>query len=183
MPHDLCTGLAECRVRLSGLFRFNWQMGYLIVKTKPLPSFKPPSSTRSDTMRAVKSAANRTTERRLVSLLAKGGLRGWRLRPKAILGTPDFFFLEQRVAVFCDGCFWHGHPSCVRLPKANAAYWRAKIERNRKRDINISRKLRSQGYTVVRIWECHLRKRPAWCLNRIERALIQQSDGAPVGRD
>lgn len=153
------------------------------MRQKPLPAFKPPSNVRSNIMRAVRAVGNKTTEKRLISLFLKKRLRGWRLRPKDIPGTPDFVFPCHHVVIFLDGCFWHGHPNCFRLPKSNASYWRAKIGRNRKRDMRISRKLRSLGYTVVRIWECHLRKRPAWCLSRIERALMQQSDGAPVYRD
>jgi len=136
-----------------------------------LPAFKPPSSARSKTMRAIRSTSNKTTERRLASLLAKTGLRGWRLRPKKIPGTPDFLFPRKRLVVFADGCFFHGHPNCVRIPRTNAAYWRAKILRNRRRDARVSRKLRSIGYSVIRIWECQLRNRPVWCLKRIERAL------------
>jgi DNA mismatch endonuclease (patch repair protein) len=101
------------------------------------------------------------------------GLRGWRVRPKGIAGTPDFVFARRRLVVFSDGCFFHGCPRCGHIPKTNAAYWRAKIARNRRRDAKVTRKLRSMGYRVVRVWECQLRKRPAWCLKRIERALAK----------
>lgn len=141
------------------------------MKTARLPAFKAPSSARSRTMRAIRSTFNKTTERRLISLLANGGFRGWRLRPKGIPGTPDFVFVRRRLAVFSDGCFFHGCPDCGHIPKTNVAYWRAKIARNQRRDARVSRKLRSMGYSVIRIWECHLRKRPVWCLKRIERAL------------
>lgn len=141
------------------------------MKRKTLPAFKPPSATRSRNMCAIRSMGNRTTERRLVSLLLKSRLRGWRLRPKEIPGTPDFVFVRSRLAVFSDGCFFHGCPDCGHIPKTNSAYWRAKIARNRRRDARISRKLRLLGYSVIRIWECQLRKRPDWCLKRICRAL------------
>jgi DNA mismatch endonuclease Vsr len=141
------------------------------LKTKGLPPFKRPSATRSRTMRAIRSASNKSTERRLASLLAKDGLRGWRLRTKELPGTPDFVFARESVVIFSDGCFFHGCPHCGHIPKTNAAYWRAKIARNRRRDTRVTRKLRALGYSVVRLWECQLRKRPLWCIRRIKRAL------------
>lgn len=122
-------------------------------------------------MRAVGSSGNRTTERRLASLLAKGGLRGWVLRAKALPGTPDFLFPRESVAVFSDGCFFHGCPRCGHIPKTNTAYWRAKIARNRRRDATVSRKLRAMGYSVIRIRECQLRDMPARSLERVKRAI------------
>jgi DNA mismatch endonuclease (patch repair protein) len=143
------------------------------VKIDRLPAFKRPSSDRSRIMQAIRSTSNKSTERRLVALLAKSGLRGWHLRPRDIPGTPDFVFARRRLAVFSDGCFFHGCPHCGHIPKTNVAYWRTKIARNRRRDARVTRKLRALGYSVVRVWECQLRKRPTWCLKRIERALAR----------
>ncbi len=137
-----------------------------------LPPFKKPPKKRSSNMRAIRSAANKTTEKRLAYLLLGQRLRGWRLRPKKILGMPDFVFPRKRVALFVDGCFWHGCPRCGHIPRTNPEYWRAKIARNRRRDARISRALRAQGYSVLRIWECDLRSRPERCLSRIGRALL-----------
>jgi DNA mismatch endonuclease (patch repair protein) len=139
--------------------------------SETLPPFKRPSAKRSENMRAIRSASNRSTERRLASLLAKSGLRGWRLRAKGLPGTPDFVFLRERVAVFSDGCFFHGCTHCGHVPKTNSVYWRAKIARNRRRDVRVDRKLRALGYSVVHIWECQLRNHPSRCLRRIERVL------------
>src|ERR1700728_3052304 len=111
------------------------------MKRKGLPAFRPPSSDRSQNMRAIRSTANATTEKRLISLLLRCRLRGWRVRPKDIPGTPDFVFPRSRLAIFCDGCFFHGCPKCGHIPKTNVAYWRAKILRNRRRDAKGSRKL------------------------------------------
>lgn len=137
------------------------------MKKKRLPTFKTPSAERSRNMRAIRSSANATTERRLINLFLRERVRGWRVRSKGVLGTPDFVFPSSCLAVFCDGCFFHGCPKCGRIPKTNAAYWRAKIRRNQKRDAAITRKLRSLGFSVVRIRECQLRKRPDLCLKRI----------------
>lgn len=65
----------------------------------------------------------------------------------------DLAFPRQKVAVFVDGCFWHGCPRHMTWPKNNAEWWRAKIEGNRARDLNTNRLLRRMGWIVVRIWE------------------------------
>lgn len=64
----------------------------------------------------------------------------------------DIVFPGPRVAVFVDGCFWHGCPIHATWPKKNAEFWRAKIEANRARDADTNQRLRDQGWEVVRIW-------------------------------
>lgn len=136
-----------------------------------LPPFKKPRENRSRNMRAIRSFGNKTTESRLVSLLKRQRLQGWRLHPPHILGKPDLLIRKRRVAVFLDGCFWHGCPKCGHIPKTNRAYWKAKIARNLSRDALTSRRLRALGFRVVRLRECDLRDRPAQCLRRICRML------------
>jgi DNA mismatch endonuclease (patch repair protein) len=65
----------------------------------------------------------------------------------------DVAFVRARVAVFVDGCFWHGCPEHGTWPKANAIWWRTKIEANRRRDLDTDLRLRSAGWTVLRFWE------------------------------
>lgn len=127
--------------------------------------------TRSELMSRVRSSKNRTTELRMLTLLRRHGLKGWR-RKQSMIGKPDFVWREQRTVLFVDGCFWHGH-TCSRnlTPRRRAQFWRTKIERNRRRDRQVSRLLRSQGWTVLRVWECELAKRPLSCVGRIARAL------------
>lgn len=141
------------------------------MKQKILPAFKAPSTSRSKNMRAIRSSANATTEKRMISLFLRSRLRGWRVRLKEIPGTPDFVFPDCRLAIFVDGCFFHGCPKCGHIPKTNSEYWEAKILRNRRRDLRISRQLRLLGYSVIRIWECQLRTSPIQCLKRIQRIL------------
>lgn len=138
---------------------------------KGLPPFNKPAENRSRNMRAIRSSGNKTTEARLVSLLRQHRVRGWRLHPANTLGNPDLVIRRQRVAVFVDGCFWHGCPKCGHIPKTNRAYWKAKIARNLRRDALMSRRLRTSGFRVLRLRECDLRERPAQCLRRIRRAL------------
>ena len=89
-----------------------------------------------------------------------------------IAGRPDFSFQNQKVAVFVDGCFWHGCPKCFQLPKQNRALWKAKIEGNRKRDRLVNGRLRRLGWKVIRIRECQL-KNPENVLRKINRWLIE----------
>lgn len=65
----------------------------------------------------------------------------------------DLAFTRARVAVFVDGCFWHGCPDHGTWPKRNAEFWRHKIETNRRRDRDTNERLRQKGWTVIRIWE------------------------------
>jgi DNA mismatch endonuclease (patch repair protein) len=66
---------------------------------------------------------------------------------------PDIVFTRQRLAVFVDGCFWHGCPSHMSWPKSNRDFWKAKIDKNRERDREQDRLLRTAGWTVIRVWE------------------------------
>lgn len=126
---------------------------------------------RSENMRAIKGRRNRTTEMRLRAYMVTLGIRGWQVRPRNLVGNPDFVFHRNKVIVFVDGCFWHGCPKCGHIPKTNKRYWRAKIARNRQRDLTISRTLRKSGFHVVRLRECDLRLQPVQCVGRIRRAL------------
>lgn len=146
-----------------------------------IPPFKKPAETRSRNMRAIPSFGNKTTEMRLISLLNESRLSGWRLHPPHILGSPDFVIRKGRIAVFVDGCFWHGCPKCGHIPKTNRAYWKAKIARNRSRDALISRKLRALGFHVIRLRECDLREHPDRCLVRIRRMLLAESGCRQAG--
>jgi DNA mismatch endonuclease (patch repair protein) len=124
---------------------------------------------RSAIMRAVRSRGNKATELVLASLLRRHRIRGWR-RGFRLVGQPDFVFPKQRVALFVDGCFWHGCPRHCRMPKGNRPYWRPKIAANRARDRRVNRTLRAAGWRVVRLWEHELRQ-PDRSLARIRRAL------------
>ena len=112
---------------------------------------------RSSIMRAVKSRWNKSTELKLIQILNQLGIKGWRRNYK-LLGNPDFVFLKKRVAVFSDGCFWHGHDCRNKRPQDNAEYWKNKIERNKARDKFVTKTLRERGWQVVRIWECEIKR-------------------------
>jgi DNA mismatch endonuclease (patch repair protein) len=170
-------------------------------------------------MARIRSRGNRETELALARLLRRAGFTGWRRQrevrspksevrgPKsegrsarAGVGSfrvrPDFVFPKQRVAVFVDGCFWHGCP--VHSPPARwlrksampdapgrvrgqgtgrtgKRFWRAKLAANRARDRRVNRALRRAGWRVVRLWEHELRA-PARCLGRIRVAINRPED-------
>jgi len=87
--------------------------------------------------------------------LHRRGLR-YRLHRRPIAGLrreADIVFPRARVAIFVDGCFWHACPTHATWPKANAEFWKTKIERNRERDRETDERLREAGWEVVRVWE------------------------------
>ncbi|MCS7001964.1 MAG: very short patch repair endonuclease [Dehalococcoidia bacterium] len=107
---------------------------------------------RSRTMRAVRSA-NTSIEWRLRRALWRAGVRGYRVAPPAIDGAPDLVFPTARLAVFVDGCFWHGCPQHCRRPSSRQEYWHRKIDRTIARDRATTARLEANGWTVLRIWE------------------------------
>jgi DNA mismatch endonuclease (patch repair protein) len=129
------------------------------------------SAATSANMRAVTAKGNATTEARLRLMLVRAGIRGWKLHTSSLIGKPDFYFPQQRLVLFVDGCFWHSCPRCGHLPRRNRAYWSEKLRRNKERDLLYTRMLRSQGYKVLRLWECQLKKSPQKQLHRIASLL------------
>ena len=107
---------------------------------------------RRRTMRAVKGKGTRV-ERQLFGMLSGMGIRGWRKNPEEIPGKPDVAFPCRRIAIFVDGCFWHRCPLHGTMPRANGAWWLAKLDANVARDRDTDSRLREQGWTAVRIWE------------------------------
>ena len=125
---------------------------------------------RSDVMSRIRGKHNERTELALMELMRASAVSGWR-RHLRITGTPDFSFPRQRVAIFVDGCFWHGCPKCYRRPKSNRRFWDTKIATNKRRDRRVSRELKAAGWKVIRIWEHSLAKQPVRCIKRIQKAL------------
>jgi DNA mismatch endonuclease (patch repair protein) len=103
----------------------------------------------------------------------------YRLEPRRVFGRPDLVLPRHQVAIFCDGDFWHGRDWPQRRAKllkgANAEYWVAKIESNIERDRRVTRELRRQGWTVLRIWEGDLRRNPAATVKKVQRVLNRRS--------
>src|SRR5208282_1958891 len=127
---------------------------------------------RSEVMSRIRGSGNRETELALATLMRRHGITGWR-RNQRVFGRPDFVFIKERLAVFVDGCFWHGCPIHYVEPRTATGFWRAKITGNRTRDRRNSRTLRKLGWWVVRIWEHDFRKggRAAAAIARIRARL------------
>jgi DNA mismatch endonuclease, patch repair protein len=121
-------------------------------------------------MRAVRSRGNKATEAKLAGAFRQNKIAGWR-RQIALVGNPDFVFSKSKLAVFVDGCFWHGCRKHCRMPKGNLSYWKTKIEGNRVRDRYVGRQLRRRGWHVMRVWEHELAKNPQQCVERIREIL------------
>ena len=108
-------------------------------------------------MSAIKSR-NTKPEILVRKFLFSRGFR-YRLNHPRLPGHPDLVLRKYRTVIFVNGCFWHGHEECkyYRLPKTNVEFWQAKIERNKKRDIEEQHRLASLGWHCITVWECQLK--------------------------
>ena len=139
---------------------------------------------RSDVMSRIRSHGNKDTEVALAKFFRRHGITGWRRQTAIKFQTPnskfqvrpDFVFPKLKLAVFVDGCFWHGCPQHGTKPKGNAKFWREKIARNKARDRLVTRTLRRNGWRVLRIWEHELaKKNEPQLLRRINRGWTQMN--------
>jgi DNA mismatch endonuclease (patch repair protein) len=110
-------------------------------------------------------------ERVLRSLLWRAGHR-YRLHHATPAGRPDLAFPRAKVAVFIDGCFWHGCPQHYVRPRSSGEFWAAKLEANVRRDCAQTRRLEELGWSVCRIWEHEVFENPKRVGNRVLGALI-----------
>ena len=88
--------------------------------------------------------------------LWKRGFR-YRLNYKRLIGHPDIVLRKYRTCIFVNGCFWHGHEGCCKIPKTNQEFWEAKIQRNKERDIETQKELAKMGWHCITVWECELK--------------------------
>lgn len=128
-------------------------------------------SKRSKVMSRIRGSGNKNTEIALAKLFRRNKLTGWR-RNNKIFGKPDFIFNKWRLAIFVDGCFWHGCPRHKTKPKNNRVFWHVKLSSNKSRDVIVTRTLRKSGWKVLRIWEHELAKKNEQRLvQRLRRAI------------
>ncbi|HXS35096.1 MAG TPA: very short patch repair endonuclease [Flavipsychrobacter sp.] len=129
------------------------------------------SDKRSEVMRLVRPQKNKSTELAAIKFFKDNNIIGWRRNYK-LFGKPDFVFSSIRLAVFIDGCFWHGHNCRNITPQNNKEYWERKILRNKKRDRLVTRTLILKGWTVIRIKECEFKASKK--LKRISNNIVRQ---------
>lgn len=137
---------------------------------------KPPTTDdvkRQHTMSRIRSK-DTSIEVSLRKALWRSGLRYRKNYPK-LPGTPDIVITKHRVAIFCDGEFWHGKDWEARKPKiqGNREYWIAKIERNMSRDRETERRLRDMDWIVLRFWGAEIHGNLAGCVEEIEHMIFQ----------
>jgi len=119
----------------------------------------PAPSASSASVRAVMQSNRSTGTKPEVALRSALHATGLRFRKNLRIEAcdcrvrPDIVFTKRRVAVFVDGCFWHGCPEHGNLPRVNRQYWKAKLDRNLERDADVTVALRQSGWNVVRLWE------------------------------
>lgn len=127
---------------------------------------------RSEIMKKVKPSGNTSTELKMIQYYKDYNITGWQ-RHYEVKGHPDFVFLKKRIAVFVDGCFWHGHDCRNTRPEANKDYWEKKRQRNMDHDREVTNRFEQRGWTVIRIWECELKKKNTFLLEKKLRPLLE----------
>lgn len=107
------------------------------------------------------------------SLLHRAGFR-FSLRRKNLIGKPDIVMPKYRTVIFVHGCYWHRHPGCKRAstPSTNQEKWLTKFSRNIERDRLVKKTLESEGWKVIVVWECEVKKEP----NKVLTKIIKQID-------
>ncbi|MBK9137468.1 MAG: very short patch repair endonuclease [Verrucomicrobia bacterium] len=164
---------------------------------------------RSQVMARIRSRGNRDTELALAAVFRRHGITGWRRHQRLNVRSrrrrqsaatsrrtapgragadsrlrlrvnPDFVFPKRRLAVFVDGCFWHGCPRHATKPRQHAAFWRKKLAANKARDRKVNRALRAAGWRVLRIWEHELSQGGRQAERRGQRLLARLSQALAV---
>ncbi|MPN12921.1 hypothetical protein SDC9_160241 [bioreactor metagenome] len=131
-------------------------------------------------MSAVRSKGNKSTELKLIEIFKANGIKGWK-RGYPVKGHPDFVFLDKKIAIFVDGCFWHGH-SCRNWPKSNEEFWQKKLRGNIIHDDEVNRLFKKRGWVVFRIWECELKKMNAPLISS-KIIMLLSSDKTPKDKN
>ncbi|MFO1400121.1 MAG: very short patch repair endonuclease [Steroidobacteraceae bacterium] len=150
---------------------------------------------RSDVMSRIRGRGNESTELQFAKLLRSEGITGWRRHVELTLGVskhhshicgrrrrtvrPDFVFKRERVAVFVDGCFWHGCPKHSVRPRQNEEFWSEKLAHNRTRDSYVTRALRRRGWRVMRVWEHALHPSRSKSTLNLARRMIEKGMRLP----
>ena len=143
------------------------QKEYKRDKRSPIPK----SSTVSKIMSSIKGK-NTKPEIALRKHLYESNIRGYRVNYAKLPGKPDIVFTKKKVAIFVNGCYWHGCEVCGwKIPKHNPDYWISKIKKTRLRDEVKKKKLEELGYTVIVVWEHEIKKNFNDIILKIQKTL------------
>jgi len=127
---------------------------------------------RSKIMSSIKSKGTSIEERFRIAL-CENKIKGYRINPKMI-GNPDFAFTKYKIAIFCDGDFWHGKDFSQLKRRLNDEYWINKIEKNRNRDKKYDNILKKEGWTVFRFWESEINANINKCIAKLQKILSEK---------
>lgn len=120
----------------------------------------------------------------MAAMLRARRISGWQMHRKDVIGKPDFYFADLRIALFIDGCFWHACPKCSQMPRQNAAFWSVKLAENARRDVRTRRALNRAGISVIRLWEHDLEKLTPRCrsvLNKLRISCAAEAGPREIG--
>ncbi len=122
---------------------------------------------RSEIMSRIKSK-NTGPEKKMAALLKEQGFR-FKMHSD-LIGKPDFVLVDEGIILFVDGEFWHGHTMTEKKRETLSEFWRKKIDRNVERDREVTLALRKMGWTVLRVTDRDVNKRPGWVVSKIWRS-------------
>ena len=124
---------------------------------------------RSKVMASIRGK-NTKPEVTIRKILWMKGMR-YRIHNKSVFGTPDISIKKKKIAIFVDGCFWHGCNRCYKEPKTNVEFWRNKIIQNKKRRIKVRRHLKKEGWRILEFWEHEINSDPILVSKKIKLVL------------
>jgi len=127
-------------------------------------------------MRKIRSSGT-GLEKRMENMLKAEGVRYE--RQPALFGRPDFKIIDTTVLIFCDSSFWHGkskREASGEAFKRNRALWMEKLARNRRRDILVTRRLRGDGWSVLRFSDTDILRRPRLVMSRLGKAINEERE-------
>ena len=124
---------------------------------------------RSEVMSLIRSRGTKI-EKIFLNGLRKNKLKGYRINPK-MYSNPDFIFGRHKIAIFCDGDFWHGKDYALLKLKLKNQYWVDKIEKNMARDAKYNQILKKDGWIVLRFWESQIKKDVNPCLESVKSSI------------
>ena len=96
----------------------------------------------------------------------------YRIHNKSMFGKPDISFTKNKLAIFIDGCFWHGCNKCYKTPKTNPEFWHNKIEQNKSRRKIVRQTLKKNNWAILEFWEHDIKQDPLSIVEKIEKFLI-----------